>query len=139
VKLIAVGFVAGALSTLIFHQSLWYLLNVVGLIPWDRPAWPLDPIPPFGVPSMISKAFWGGLWGAALAPLLARLRGGKYWAGWILVGAIALPFVAFFVVPPIKGLPVPALWPRMLASILLNSFWGFGTGLILKWFGVKRS
>jgi hypothetical protein len=65
-------------------------------------------------------------------PLLAWLRGDTYWAGWILVGAIALPFVAFFVVPPIKGLPVPALWPRMLASILLNSFWGFGTGLIFK-------
>jgi hypothetical protein len=138
-KLIAFGFVAGALSTLIFHQSLWYVLNVVGLIPWDRQAWPFDPIPPFGVPSIISKAFWGGLWGAALTPLLARLRGGTYWAGWILVGAIALPFVAFFVVPLIKGLPIPPLWPRMLASILLNSVWGFGTGLIFKWFGIARS
>jgi len=137
-KLIAFGFVAGALSTLIFHQSLWYVLNVVGVIPWERPAWPLDTIPPFGVPSLISKAFWGGLWGAILTPLLARLRGGSYWLGWILVGAVALPLVAFFVVPPLKGQPIPALWPRMLTSILLNSVWGFGTGLILKWSGVTR-
>jgi hypothetical protein len=49
-KLLAFGFVTGALSTLIFHQSFWYVLNVVGLIPWDRPAWPLDPIPPLGCP-----------------------------------------------------------------------------------------
>ena len=40
---------------------------------------------------------------AALAPLLSSLRGRAYWAGWIVVGAVALPLVAFFVVPPIKG------------------------------------
>jgi hypothetical protein len=137
-KLLAFGFVAGFLSTLIFHQSLWYVLNVVGAIPWERPAWPLDPIPPFGVPAVISKAFWGGLWGALLAPLLVGLRGGSYWLGWILVGAVALPLVAFFVVPPLKGQPIPALWPRMLVSLLVNSVWGFGTGLILKWFNLTR-
>jgi hypothetical protein len=138
-KLLAFGFIAGALSTLIFHQSFWYVLNVVGLIPWERPAWPLDPIPPLGVPAMISKAFWGGLWGAGLAPLLLRLRGSSYWLGWVLVGAVALPLVAFFVVPPLKGQPIPVLWPRMLASVLVNSVWGFGTGLFLKWFGASRS
>jgi hypothetical protein len=42
---------------LIFHQSVWYLLYQIGMIPPKRPAWPLDPIPPFGVPSVISKAF----------------------------------------------------------------------------------
>ena len=55
------GFIAGFLAVLIFHQSLWYLLNLVGLIPLGRPAWPLDPIPPYDVLSVISKAFWGGL------------------------------------------------------------------------------
>ena len=102
-RLSILGFVGGALAVLIFHQSLWFLFNHIGLIPPERPAWPLDPIPPFGVPSVISKAFWGGVWGAVLAPLLSRWRGGAYWAGWIIVAAIALPLVAFFVVPPIKG------------------------------------
>ena len=55
-RLALLGFIAGFLAVLTFHQSLWYLLNLVGLIPLDRPAWPLDPIPPFGVPSVISKA-----------------------------------------------------------------------------------
>ena len=39
VKLSILGFIAGFLAVLIFHQSLWYLLNLVGLIPLGRPAW----------------------------------------------------------------------------------------------------
>ena len=121
------------------HQSLWFLFNHIGLIPPERPAWPLDPIPPLGVPSVISKAFWGGVWGAVLAPLLSRWRGGAYWAGWIIVAAIALPLVAFFVVPPIKGEPVPELWPRFLVSMMLNGSWGFGTALFLRLTSAARS
>ena len=131
-KTLLLGFIAGFLAVLIFHQSLWYVLNLVGLIPPDRPAWPLDPIPPYGVPSVISKAFWGGVWGAALASVLQNLRGLSYWAGWILVGSVALTLVAFFVVPPIKGEPIPELWPRFLAALLVNAAWGFGTALLLK-------
>ena len=55
------GFIAGFLAVLIFHQSLWYLINLVGLIPLGRLAWSLDPIPPYDVLSVISKAFWGAL------------------------------------------------------------------------------
>jgi len=40
------------------------------VIPADRPAWPMGPIPPFDIPSLASKAFWGGLWGAGLALVL---------------------------------------------------------------------
>ncbi len=131
-KLLLFGFAAGFFAVLIFHQSLWYVLNLIGLIPWERPAWPLDPVQPFGVPSVLSKAFWGGVWGALLAPLLQGLRGRAYWLGWIAIGAVALSLVAFFVVPPIKGEPVPALWPRFLAALLVNAAWGFGTALFLK-------
>ena len=108
------------------------MFNQIGLIPPARPAWPFDPIPPFGVPSVLSKAFWGGVWGAALAPLLSSLRGRAYWAGWIVVGAVALPLVAFFVVPPIKGEPIPELWPRFPVAMMINGFWGFGTALFLR-------
>jgi hypothetical protein len=82
-KLLLLGFIAGFLSTLIFHQGLWYLLNQIDLIPPERPAWPLDSIPPFGVPYVISKAFWGGLWGAGVALLLEPLTGATYWTTWI--------------------------------------------------------
>jgi hypothetical protein len=131
-RTLILGFIAGFLAVLIFHQGLWYVLNLVGLIAPDRPAWPLDPSPPYGVPSVISKAFWGGVWGAVLALVLQNLRGLSYWAGWILVGSVALALVAFFVVPPIKGEPIPELWPRFLAALLVNGAWGFGTALLLK-------
>ena len=88
---------------------------------------------------MISKAFWGGVWGAVLAPLLSTLRGRAYWAGWIVVGAVALSLVAFFVVPPIKGEPIPELWPRFAAALMLNGFWGFGTVLFLQLTGATES
>jgi hypothetical protein len=138
-KTLMLGFVAGFFAVLIFHQSLWLILNFVGLIPPERPAWPLDPIPPFGVPSVISKAFWGGIWGAALAPLLDRYSGRAYWTAWIAVGAVALALVGIFVVPVIKGEPIPELWPRLLASLLVNGAWGFGTGLLLDFARTSRA
>jgi hypothetical protein len=137
-KLAIFGFVAGSIAVAVFHQSLWAVFNLIGLIPPDRPAWPMDPVPPFGVPDVISKAFWGGVWGAALALLIGRLQGGAYWASWILIGAVALSLVAFYVVPPIKGQPIPALWPRFAAALALNGVWGFGTALLLKLFGAAR-
>jgi hypothetical protein len=98
----------------------------------------MDPIPPWGVPSVVSKAFWGGLWGAALAPLLAHLSGASYWTIWTLVGALALTLVAFFVVPPLKGEAMPALWPRFVVGLLVNGAWGLGTGLFLRLLGAAR-
>jgi len=77
--------------------------------------------------------------GRGAGTLLSHLRGGAYWASWIVVGAIALPLVAFFVVPPIKGEPVPELWPRFLVSMMVNGTWGFGTALFMRLVGAARS
>jgi hypothetical protein len=137
-KLLLPGFVAGALATLLFHQSAWYLLNLAGVIPLDRPAWPLDTMGPLGVPSTVSKMFWGGLWGAGLALLLARIEGAAYWLAWIVVGAVAPSLVAMYVLPVIKGLPVAELWPRIAIAATVNGAWGLGTGLFLRLLGTAR-
>lgn len=136
-RLLVLGFIAGFVATLLFHQGLWFVFNNIGLIPASRPAWAIDPIPPLEVPALLSKAFWGGLWGLVLTPLLARLGGAAYWLSWILAGAIALPLVAFFVVPPLKGLDTPPLWPRYLVSMMLNAGWGLGIAVILRLLGVR--
>jgi hypothetical protein len=133
------GFLAGMLAVLIFHQGLWYVFNHVGVIPPDRPAWPVDPIPPWGVPSVLSKAFWGGVWGLALTPVLAHLTGASYWAAWILVGAVALTLVAVFIVPPLRGEPMQAMGPRFLIGLAVNGAWGFGTALFLQILSAVRS
>ena len=44
----------------------------------------------------------------------------------------------FFVVPPIKGEPVPELWPRFAAALMLNGAWGYGTALFLRLTGASR-
>jgi hypothetical protein len=138
IKLCALGFLAGFVATLIFHQSTWFALHQAGTIAADRPAWALDPIAPFGVPSVLSKAFWGGLWGAGLAQLLARREGVSYWASWIVVGAIVPTLFGMYVVTLIKGEPTPAIWPRLGISSAVNAAWGFGTALILQLLGARR-
>ena len=138
-KLLMLGFAAGFIATLIFHQGLLYIFNQVGVIPLDRPAWAMDSTPPFEIPAVLSKAFWGGLWGLVLTSILMHLDGMSYWAAWIVLGAVALTAVAFFVVPPLKGQPIPALWPRFFVGLALNGAWGFGTALLLRLVGAIRT
>lgn len=138
-KLLMLGFAAGFIATLIFHQGLWYIFNQMGVIPLNRPAWAMDSTPPFEIPAVLSKAFWGGLWGLVLTSILMHLDGMSYWAAWIVLGAVALTAVAFFVVPPLKGQPIPALWPRFFVGLALNGAWGFGTALLLRLVGAIRA
>ena len=53
------AFVAGFVSVLVFHPGVLALLHVAGLIP--RGPYALAPVPPLGVPQVISAAFWGGV------------------------------------------------------------------------------
>lgn len=135
IKSLVLGFVAGFLATLIFHQTLWFVFNQIGLIPPEHSAWPLDAVPPFGAPSVMSKAFWGGLWGLVLTFIFLRSQGPAYWIAWILVGAVGLTAVAVFVVAPLKAQPIPPLWPRFAIGMMLNGAWGFGTAWLLRIFG----
>ena len=131
---IALTFAAGFLAVIVFHQVVIALLNTMGMLPAGFAAWSLDPVPPLGVPSVISKAFWGGLWAILLDVVLRDRQGAAYWLGWTVLGAIALPLVAIFVVPPLKGLPVPDFLSRIPLYALVNAAWGFGTALFLRLF-----
>jgi hypothetical protein len=88
---------------------------------------------------VISKAFWGGLWGAALAPFLSRLSGARYWAAWIIIGAVATTLTSLYVVSAIKGEPFPAMWPRLYYALLVNGAWGLGTALFLRLAAAARN
>ena len=133
-KSMALSFAAGFLAVVVFHQGLVAALNAMNAVPAGFPAWSLDPVPPLGVPAVISKAFWGGIWGMGLGLLLAGRQGAAYWLGWTLLGAIALPLVAIFVVPPLKGVPIPDFLSRFPLYALVNAAWGLGTAVFLKMF-----
>ena len=133
-KSLALAFGAEFLAVLIVHQSVVAALVAGGWAPPAFAPWSLDPIAPFGVPSVISKAFWGGLWAMLLWLVMRGKQGAGYWLGWMLLGATALPLVAIFVVPVVKGLPPPDFWSRFPLSATINAAWGLGTALILRLF-----
>lgn len=126
------GFAAGFLAVPLAHQPMVELLHLIGLVPWTP--YSTFPVPPWGVPLVLSASFWGGVWGivfAFVSPLFPR--GGGYWVSAILFGALALTLVSWFIVSPIKGLPLAAGFDpaRMAGGLLVNGAWGFGTALLL--------
>lgn len=130
-----IAFAAGFLGVLVFHQSTVALLDAQAMMPAKTATWSLDPVPPWNVPTVISKAFWGGVWAIAISLVLRGRRGAGYWIWWTMLGAVALPLVAIFVVPPIKGQPVLDFASRFPVYALINAVWGFGTALLLRMFG----
>lgn len=129
------GFVAGAVAVLLFHQSLLALIAAVGFVP--AKAYATDPTVPFGVPQVLSAAFWGGVWGVVFAWVQSRFpRGAGYWIAALVFGAIFPSLVAWFVAAPLKGLPIAAGGDvhRIVTALVANGAWGIGTAL-LYWLG----
>jgi hypothetical protein len=124
------GFAAGALSVLTFHQGAWALLHAASLMP--AAPYPTDPVPPLGVPGTANFCFWGGLYGAALGLALPRLPRAPLWLLGLGLGLLAV-LVLWFVVAPLKGQPVASGFvpARMVVGALIHLAWGLGVGLIL--------
>lgn len=125
------GFIAGAIAVLTFHQGMVFLLHTLA------PAWvPFAPyrtmpVPPLGIPTIVSNCFWGGLWGSAFGFFMPRF----IWPPWlcgILLG-IVCAMAGWFVVAPLKGQPIASGWVpmSMLRSLLINGSFGLGVSLIL--------
>lgn len=140
-RTILLGFVAGFVAVLVFHQGTAWLLHMLtveaqfGVRFFGRVGAPFNmaPVPPFGVPTVLSAAFWGGVWGIALAAILRGTRLPDLLFGFVF-GALALTLVAFTVVATLKGQPLFAgynqrIWWR---ALLLNGAWGWGTALLLR-------
>ena len=130
--IVAIGFVAGFLATLLFHQPMLALLHAVGLTPGTPYATRAAAV--VGVPQFLSTAFWGGVWGIALVFLVRRLRrGAPYWLGAVLFGAVFPTLVAWFVVAPLKGLPAAGGFrpSAMETGLLVNAAWGLGAAVFL--------
>ena len=128
---IAYGFAAGFLAVLVFHQMALLVLHLAGIAPAP---WSLEPVPPLGVPAVVSAAFWGGVWGAIFVLLSPRFgQGPSYWLASFLFGAVALTVVAWFLVLPLKGRPVGGgfVWPGVIIGPIINGAWGLGTALLL--------
>lgn len=126
------GFLAGFLATLIFHQGVLAILWHAGIAPMAP--FQMKATAPFGVPMVISLAFWGGLWGVLLSMIETYLpRGYRYWVMAFLFGALLPTSVALFVVLPLKGHALSAgpHWPLLITALSVNGAWGVGSALLL--------
>ena len=124
-------FVAGALAVPLCHQVMLAVLNAGGWV--ARRPFAMTATKPFGVPQVVSLAFWGGVWGIILGLVLLRVRGrNAYWLTALVFGAIAPTAVALILVAPLKGQPV-AVNPGMIGiGLLVNAAWGVGTAAIAR-------
>ena len=125
------GFIAAAISVLVFHQAICEALHLLALPGMGMPPpYPTDPIAPLGVPRIVNLCFWGGLYGIVFGLVLPRLTA-PIWLCGLGLGIIAA-LVGLLVVPAIKGLPVGSGFPLgWVRSFLINGCWGVGVGLIL--------
>jgi hypothetical protein len=128
---IILAFLAGFIATFVFHQGGLALLNQFGLT--ERAPFNMSATKPFGVPQVFSLAFWGGVWGIALAWFLGTRKKG-WFARALAFGALLPTAIALFVVMPLKGMPVAGGWDLqlILGGLILNGLWGIGTALIYR-------
>lgn len=118
-------FIAGALAVPLGHQLALWALNAAGYI--DRAPFAMEATKPFGIPSVISLSFWGGVWGILLGLILERMRGAKYWVLAAVIGAIAPTLVAGLIVAPLKGFQVGGNSKLLVVGLIVNAVWGLAT------------
>ena len=129
---LVLGFVAGALSHLIFQGGLGSVLYAALQVP--ALPWSLMPVPPLGVPRTLSLAFWAGLWGvvyAVLEPKLTARLG--WWAGGLVFGLA--PLLAYWlVVLPLKGLGIGGGFhlARVPIEIAFHVVFGLGVAILFR-------
>jgi len=130
------GFLAGALAVMTFHQGMVFLLSTVSLI--QSRVYAMRDVPPFGVPTILNQMFWGGLWGLLFAAIADTLPAWPLLLLGFTFGVLGPVLASWFVVAPLKGTPVAAGWvpQRMLAGVLINGCWGIG--MVLIYAGLRR-
>ena len=132
---IVLGFVAGFLSVLTFHQGTIGLMYLLGFV--QNPPYNMAPRAPLGVPGVFSGAFWGGAWMTVFAiatwyrPSLRRAGRDLVIAGLVL-GAIIVPLFNLFILGPvIYGRPFAFALPGFIRSVIIHGIFGLGGAVLM--------
>jgi hypothetical protein len=133
------SFIAGFVSTIVFHQGLFTLFYLAAIVP--RAPYDLRAVPPLAIPAVISLAFWGGAWGVVIWPFLRNVNGPAYWVRAQVISAIASGSVTLFIVSPLKNMPMAGGWnPKVIVStLLLNGTWGLGMAILMRLMRASRA
>jgi hypothetical protein len=142
---IVLGFIAAAISVLVVHEGIIYLLGVAGYLPPPNRGWSMTPaIAPWGVPRLINNIFWGGLWGVLFALIYEWVPGGWSWLKGLIYGLAIVVVSNWILLPLIKGQVFGQAnqvlfggWnpSRMVAVALIVGGFGLGLGII---YGLMR-
>jgi hypothetical protein len=135
---IVLGFIAAAISVLVVHETIIYLLNSAGYV--QSRGWAMTPaVPPWGVPRLVNNVFWGGLWGVLFAVLYRWIPGGAAWLKGLIFGLFILVVSNWILLPVIKGQvfgqPNQVLFgawspTRMWLTAVIVGGFGLGLGII---------
>lgn len=118
---------AGMLAILVFHQGLQGLAYWGGVLPGGP--YNLTPVPPFGVPRLVSLLAWGAVWGVVIGLLVMRLRWWLRVPVAVVLGAALPTLFTWLVVLPLRGLP-PTSTVLALGAALFAA-WGLGLVLFM--------
>lgn len=137
---IVLGFLAAAISVLVVHQGIVYVLGMSGMtrgVPWNLQPIKYGPLP--WLPLLANSVFWGGLWGVVFALVYDRLPGGMAWLKGLIFGILVVIFSNWIFLPLIRqyafNYPPQPLFAGFNGSnpmVLLPGFLilaGFGLGL----------
>lgn len=121
------GFCAAVVSTLTFHQGMWGLLFLMGLM---GPPFPLA-TNRFGIPFVVTICAWRGIWGAAYGVAnVWRLK--SAWLSGLGFGVTvgACEWISALLRSSDWALSQER-WQYLMQALVVNGCWGLGLGLIL--------
>src|SRR5205823_1241680 len=102
-----------------------------------RTPYAIRAVPPFGVPSVISLAFWGGVWGVIMIAAIGRTK--MFYLLAAIFGALLPTLVAAFVIAPLRHQAITGNRVKLLAlGLIVNAAWGLGTALLYRLFRSGR-
>ncbi len=126
------GFAAGFLAVLTVHQGILWLGTALHF--FQAQPWSFRPVPPLGIPQVLSLAFWGGLWGVLIAFLAPKFGSGfGWWLSVFVIFGLATTLVGWYVVGPLKGQKVePIDLNRLVTGLVINGGFALGAAAILR-------
>ncbi|MGR6859300.1 hypothetical protein ACU5EH_02555 [Aliivibrio salmonicida] len=123
-------FLAGFLSTLIFHQGIIVIGYILGIFP-NFP-YNIAPTEPFGIPSIVSISLFGGGWGIIIWYFVKPFKGITLWVLSFVLSGLLLTMFFSIIIAPLKGIDINIA--RFLTGFILNGAWGIGNTLFVRLF-----
>lgn len=141
-KGMVLGFIAGAIATVTVHEIISFIFTMPSVwTGWGRQSWDMSPNE-FGVPNILSGAFWGGLWGALFPVVFGALPTGPLTIKGLVFGIIGPALIGVFVAIPLITHRIPLFFDGDISKIVPVLFILAGFGAAVGWlyglFAYKR-